>query len=181
MLFKRLRAFVLWMFLTTGSLLGLLLWWWLSGRSKETTQVKVRSANAGRGSETMRRIVLNGSPETEPGAETGAESEQVVEPEPEPQATAAVQAESGPEPIPDDLQRIEGIGPKIAAALREAGVVTYAQLAASGVGRLAQIVREAGIRIAFPGTWPEQAALAAAGDWAALQALQSELRGGRRN
>ena len=32
-----------------------------------------------------------------------------------------------------------------------------------------------------PSTWPEQASLAAAGEWDALQALQDELKGGRRN
>jgi predicted flap endonuclease-1-like 5' DNA nuclease len=61
---------------------------------------------------------------------------------------------------PDDLQRIEGIGPKISGLLQAAGITTFAQLTASDVGRLEQIVREAGITIADPTTWPEQARLA---------------------
>jgi predicted flap endonuclease-1-like 5' DNA nuclease len=81
---------------------------------------------------------------------------------------------------PDDLKRIEGIGPKISSTLQAAGITTYAQLAATEVSRLEEIIRQAGIRIGFPGTWPEQASLAAAGQWAELKALQSELKGGRR-
>ncbi len=85
------------------------------------------------------------------------------------------------EPIAlDDLKIIEGIGPKIEAILHEAGIFTFAALAAASVTHLEQIVREeAGIRIAFPDTWPAQARLAAAGDWNALEKLQDQLKGGR--
>ena len=91
-------------------------------------------------------------------------------------AAPAVEAEA----TPDDLQRIEGIGPKIAGLLQEAGIATFAQLAATDVGRLEQTVRDAGITIADPSTWPEQARLASAGKWAELEVLQEELKGGRR-
>jgi hypothetical protein len=36
------------------------------------------------------------------------------------------------------------------------------------------------LRLADPTTWPEQAALAAQGEWEALAQLQDELKGGRR-
>lgn len=90
--------------------------------------------------------------------------------------------EPEPEPAkPDDLKIIEGIGPKIEGILHAAGIKTYAQLAAATVGSLEKIVREdAGIRVAFPDTWPEQARLAAEGAWEALEKLQDELKGGRR-
>ncbi|MCB8980134.1 MAG: hypothetical protein H6657_22205 [Ardenticatenaceae bacterium] len=82
---------------------------------------------------------------------------------------------------PDDLKIIEGIGPKIEGILHEAGIFTFAALAAASVDHLEQIVREdAGIRVAFPDTWPEQARLAASGEWTALETLQDELKGGRR-
>ena len=46
---------------------------------------------------------------------------------------------------------------------------------------LEKIVREdAGIRVAFPSTWPVQAKLAADGLWDALEKFQDELKGGRR-
>jgi predicted flap endonuclease-1-like 5' DNA nuclease len=83
------------------------------------------------------------------------------------------------EPAPDDLKRIEGIGPKTASVFQTAGITTFAGLAATDVEQLRAILREAGIRT-NPSTWPEQAHLAAAGRWDALQALQAELKGGRR-
>ncbi|MBL7064715.1 MAG: DUF4332 domain-containing protein [Anaerolineae bacterium] len=84
-------------------------------------------------------------------------------------------------PTPDDLKRIEGIGPKISGVLQAAGITTFAQLAATDVSRLRQILTEAGLAaLADPSTWPEQAGLAAAGKWDALEVLQDELKGGRR-
>jgi predicted flap endonuclease-1-like 5' DNA nuclease len=80
----------------------------------------------------------------------------------------------------DNLKRIEGIGPRISALLQEAGVTTFAQLAVTEVSRLEQIVRGAHLEMIDPGTWPEQARLAADGRWDALQVLQDELKGGRR-
>lgn len=82
---------------------------------------------------------------------------------------------------PDDLEIIEGIGPKIARVLRDAGITTFAQLAGTEVSRLDEILREVNLRnIANPTTWPEQAKLAAAGDWEAFKKLTAELKGGRR-
>ncbi|MDY6878166.1 MAG: DUF4332 domain-containing protein [Chloroflexota bacterium] len=82
---------------------------------------------------------------------------------------------------PDNLRRIEGIGPKISSVLQAAGITTFAQLAATDVSRLKQIITEAGLAaLADPSTWPEQAGLAAAGKWDALGVLQDELKGGRR-
>lgn len=83
-------------------------------------------------------------------------------------------------PAADDLELIEGIGPKIAGLLRGAGISTFAQLAATDVGRLREILEAAKLRLADPATWPEQAALAAAGKWEELKALQERLKGGRR-
>lgn len=103
-----------------------------------------------------------------------------MEPEAEP-ATLAVEETAPPPPEPDDLQRIEGIGPKISGLLQENGISTFAQLAATDADRLAQILEENGVGgLADPSTWPEQAKLAAAGDWAALGVLQDQLLGGRR-
>ncbi len=84
---------------------------------------------------------------------------------------------------PDDLRRIEGIGPKISAVLQAAGIATFAQLAVTEVSRIEQILGDENPRLqrlVDPSTWPEQAGLAARGEWEALEALQQELKGGRR-
>ena len=80
----------------------------------------------------------------------------------------------------DDLTRIKGIGPKISSVLQDADISTYADLSATDVSQLKQILKEANLRLADPQTWPEQASLAAAGRWDALNAMQSQLKGGRR-
>ncbi len=89
-------------------------------------------------------------------------------------------AVEGVSPEPDDLTRIEGIGPKISNLLADEGVVTYQQLAGSDPGDLKEILREAGLHFADPGTWSEQAALAAVGAWETLEELQEELSAGKR-
>ena len=105
--------------------------------------------------------------------------EPALEPEAEP-ATLAVEEATPPPPEADDLQRIEGIGPKISGLLQENGIRTFGQLAETDVDRLGQILDEANLgRLANPSTWPDQAKLAAAGDWTALEALQDQLLGGR--
>jgi predicted flap endonuclease-1-like 5' DNA nuclease len=98
------------------------------------------------------------------------------------EAEAAAKEAAAPDKV-DDLKRIEGIGPKIAAVLREGGVRTFAQLAATEVERIKEILGAADtrlLRLADPDTWPEQASLAATGQWEALEALQNKLKGGRR-
>lgn len=79
----------------------------------------------------------------------------------------------------DDLQIIEGIGPKIASILNAAGVTSFAQLAAMTSAEIADVVHAGGIRLADTTSWPEQARLAAAGDQAGLKALQDRLTAGR--
>lgn len=82
----------------------------------------------------------------------------------------------------DNLQIIDGIGPKIAALLAQNGITTFADLAAASPEDLRKMLLAAGRRFAVtdPSTWPEQAALAAKGDMEALKALQATLKGGRR-
>jgi large subunit ribosomal protein L17 len=84
-------------------------------------------------------------------------------------------------PAQDDLKVIEGIGPKIASVLNAAGITTYRQLAETDAARLSALLDEAGVRApADPTTWPEQARLAADGDWDAFKRLTEELKAGRR-
>jgi large subunit ribosomal protein L21 len=82
--------------------------------------------------------------------------------------------------VPDDLKLIEGIGPKISALLNSAGIKTFAALAATDVATVQKILDAAGLRLADPGTWAEQAKLAADGKMDELKKLQDSLKGGRR-
>jgi predicted flap endonuclease-1-like 5' DNA nuclease len=65
---------------------------------------------------------------------------------------------------PDDLKRIEGIGPKMASALNAAGISTFKDLAEADESTLRAAVAAAGMRLA-PSlvTWPTQARLLADG------------------
>lgn len=80
----------------------------------------------------------------------------------------------------DDLTIIEGIGPKIASVLKGAGVTTLGELAHTDVAKLNEVLKNAGLNLADPGTWAEQARLAVEGKTEELQKLQDELSGGRR-
>ncbi len=78
----------------------------------------------------------------------------------------------------DDLKKIEGIGPKIADTLAEAGIVTYAKLAKTSSEKISEIIADVrGNHVTD--TWPEQAALAAADKWDELKELQDKLDGGK--
>jgi len=85
-------------------------------------------------------------------------------------------------PRPDELTKIEGIGPKIASLLIEDGIMDLEDLSKASIDRLNKVLEKAGsnYNIADAGTWPEQAALAVRGKWDELKKLQDELKGGRR-
>ena len=76
---------------------------------------------------------------------------------------------------------IDEVGPKIAGRLNESGIHTFAALAVADVGAIRQVLEDAGPRYRMhdPGTWPQQAGLAAQGLWDELDALQDTLSGGR--
>ena len=94
-------------------------------------------------------------------------------------AEAAVEEAVAEPESPDNLKVLEGVGPKVEQVLNAAGLTTYSQLAGAAVDQLQEILDAAGYQYMNPGSWPEQARLAAAGDWDALKALQEELSGGR--
>jgi len=79
-----------------------------------------------------------------------------------------------------DLERIEGIGPRIAGALRASGIHTFGALADSDVATLQAALEAAGLRFApsLP-TWARQARLLADGDEAGFLALTEQLVAGR--
>ncbi|MFK8021092.1 MAG: helix-hairpin-helix domain-containing protein [Pseudomonadales bacterium] len=81
----------------------------------------------------------------------------------------------------DDLKIVEGIGPKIEGLLNEAGINSWAELAAADVEMLRTVLADAGSRYSVhnPETWPQQAGLCAKQSWDELQTLQDALDGGR--
>jgi large subunit ribosomal protein L21 len=78
----------------------------------------------------------------------------------------------------DDLKKIEGIGPKIASTLADAGIVTFADLAKSDASKVSEIIADVrGNHVTD--TWPAQAQMAADGKWDELKKWQDELDGGK--
>ena len=71
----------------------------------------------------------------------------------------------------DDLTKIEGIGPKAAEALQEGGIKTFAKMSKSTPEELKEILEKSGghFNALDPGTWPQQAELAAAEKWDELK------------
>ena len=130
-----------------------MLWWWVRGADQEEGVAPPRSAK----------------PEP-PVPSVSREAESM-----------AVQPDQPAQE--DDLTKVEGIGPRISSVFKEAGIRTFAQLAAADPESLEEVLRKVDpnlARLADPATWPEQAALAAEGHWQDLERLQTELKGGRR-
>ncbi|SOE22436.1 cell division initiation protein [Spirosomataceae bacterium TFI 002] len=82
----------------------------------------------------------------------------------------------------DDLEIIEGIGPKIAELLSSNGVRTYRELATSPVYKIKDILNTAGPHYAMhdPTTWVQQALLAEEGKFDELEQLKAHLIAGRK-
>ena len=94
---------------------------------------------------------------------------------------AAAKAILGTKVVQDDLELVEGIGPKLREVLNAAGVSTWAQLGRMSPDAIREtlVAADARHRMHDPGSWPRQARLAALGEWAALKALQDQLNAGR--
>ena len=83
----------------------------------------------------------------------------------------------------DNLQVIEGIGPKISGVLTAAGINTWGKLAGKSVSELREVLDKGGIstKINDPKTWPEQARLADNDKWEELVKYQKFLDTGTEN
>jgi DivIVA domain-containing protein len=81
----------------------------------------------------------------------------------------------------NNLEIIEGIGPKIKQVLNDARILTFRDLATTPVYRIKDILDAAGPHFAAhdPSTWVEQALLAESGEWEKLDKLKDFLIGGR--
>ena len=124
-------------------------------------------------------IVSSGSApkKAAPKKETAPKAEKVADaPVAEKAAPKAKATKKG-----DDLKKIEGIGPKAAEALVDAGVDTFAKLAKASATSVKDILDASTSKLSHldPTTWGQQAQLAADGKWDELQKLQDELNGGK--
>jgi ribosomal protein L30 len=146
----------------------------------EESQALARDEASAKPAATQKLVEAPAAPET--SAEPAVTQSLADAPQTSVEEPAATQklADEPARPAEDDLEVIEGIGPKIAGVLREAGISSFAELAAANSERLAAILHDANLRLASSETWAEQAELAAAGDWEGLKQLQERLKGGRR-
>lgn len=90
---------------------------------------------------------------------------------------ASIETSETPVVENDDLTRIEGIGPKVAEVLHEAGITTFAKLAESKSEDIKEVLEKSGgnFNAQDPTSWPEQSQLAADGKWDELKELQDKL------
>jgi predicted flap endonuclease-1-like 5' DNA nuclease len=81
----------------------------------------------------------------------------------------------------DDLKAVEGIGPKIEQLLHAENIKTWRALSETPISRIQEILTNAGPRFALadPGTWSEQAEMAADGRWDELKKYQDFLNVGK--
>lgn len=117
---------------------------------------------------------LTDAPPTTPQEQEAVEEVIEVEADPDPEDEVVVSSE------PDDLTRLEGIGPKMSAALIEHGVTTFQKLSEQSLDQIQVMLEDAGLRFAPSAeSWAEQASYAAKGDWDGLDELQDRLVAGR--
>ena len=97
-----------------------------------------------------------------PKADGSSEDSRAESAPPKPESAESAQPAREPttEQQPQDLKKVRGVGPAIAALLNAQGITTWAHLAASQVSDLKAILDEAGprYRVHDPSTWPAQAA-----------------------
>jgi hypothetical protein len=80
----------------------------------------------------------------------------------------------------DDLEIIEGIGPRVANVLKAAGILSFDDLAHTSAEKVNELLKSAKLNMMDSAGWIEQAKLAAKGDMDGLKKMQDEMKGGRR-
>ena len=186
-----------WVLLVVALLIGVLVAWWIFGMTRRTTITREESADDG--APARRTQALMDAPSS---AASGTAREPVIPtPAAEILAGAGIAAAAGaelevedaenkaapdatpaPAPTPttdgtDDLTRIKGVGPKLAALLHSLGVTSFAQVAAWDDAEIDRVDAQLG---RFEGRirrddWRTQAQLLAAGDMAAYEARFGKL------
>ncbi len=174
-LFFQTDSVPLWVPLTIILLITLLFWWGLT-RNRIPDENKIAGDHEAENAE-LETDDEPPDPSEEAASDNSDEPDSITD-KAEHSPDEIEEPENSPEP--DDLKIIEGVGPKIATVLADAGISTFAQLAGTDPDKLEKIVRDdAGIKVANPTSWPEQAALAASADWDGLEEMQKRLVAGR--
>jgi predicted flap endonuclease-1-like 5' DNA nuclease len=159
-----------WVLLVLGTVVAVVALWWLVGSSERSPEAKTRD-----GVEQEISPVITGpaaAPIDVPPPRDAAPT--LIEPEPEALVEPIHAVPAGP---PDELTRMKGVGPKVAALLNGLGVTRYDQIAAWSDADVARIDAQLG---AFRGRigrdqWVEQARLLATGDRAGYEAKFGKL------
>jgi predicted flap endonuclease-1-like 5' DNA nuclease len=173
-----------WLGMGTGTLAltGLIAWIWRTrphGPNIQPVQIDFtflrhpaeaqRSASPAAPQQAARAVVAAALiPEPEP--------EPTPMPAPGPEAAPRAESETTAQSAPDDLTVLVGIGPRIAAVLREVGVTTFAGLAQTDPAWLREVLQAHNLRLADPESWPEQARLAAEGKLQDIQKFSARRR-----
>lgn len=147
----------------------------------QTVEARVPTLHEPVAAEVEARLDEAFAAEPESVLETRVDEALAAGPEAAPPATRARTSErEAAADARDDLTVIEGIGPKVQSTLYAAGITTYRALAESDPDALRAILKDAGLRLLQPDTWPQQAALLSRGDHEGFDALRRALRDSRR-
>lgn len=165
-----------WWFLL-GLLLGWLLNWLLSKWTRKDDSGSGSSSSGGQHFSSNRGMSVGSGNSNGNGSGSGSPAQRVMAGGANIAAAAAAGfAIKGN----DDLQIVEGIGPKISELLRANGVSSFGKLSTMSVPQIAAILETGGSRfkLANPSTWAYQAQLCHENRWSELKVLQDELDGG---
>ena len=151
-------------------------------KSEKAADKEGKSADAPQPEKEVKTEAKEAKPEAEeakpaPEKETVvAEKETAVAEEPKKEAPKKEEAAT----TDIDLTIIEGIGPKTAEALLNAGLNSFEILSGADPERIKEILTEASSRLAHldPGSWPKQAKMVAEGKLEELKEWQESVKGG---
>lgn len=180
-----------WIVFALALLIGLLVAWWIFARGSTDAGKREHRPDVldeGVAPAQRNQALIDAppaadlSPPAVAGTMAGVGEIVAVAAQDEVELAAAAPAASPPAPPPapasgDDLTRIKGLGPKIAALLQGLGVSSFAQIAAWDDAEIDRIDAQLG---AFAGRirrddWVEQARLLSAGDSAGYEAKFGKL------
>ncbi len=150
------------------------------GDDDDSSEEVVRAPKA---KKAVKAVTKQAAEDTEDEVAVAVAEEKVEEApakEKAPKAKAAPAVAKTTKAKADDLTKVEGIGPKAAEALVNAGLATYADLAKSKPDAIKEILNAASSRMAHldPTSWPKQAKMAADGEWDKLKTWQDNAKGG---